>query len=342
MLQYFSKYKPTYYGGCKDLLIHTTCFITSFYSMWYFRDSYLSLLTIPLQSLMILRTFIIFHDCGHNSYTPNKRLNYVIGSILGIFVNTPFCWNYDHHYHHLTSGNKDSPAFWDFSGQFFVDHSNQNETVNKTLKDYNEMGNMKYIYRILRDPLVFFTVVPPLIFFIKYRCNELLIKYNNDNAYKTSINIILFDTILNNLGIFLLFMHMDSDIIYHYLISQTIAFSIGLMIFHNEHTFNPPYVVTEEKWNKKDSGLLGSSFIQVPNYLRFFTLAAEYHHIHHANSSIPGYNLPQLHEELKKNTNELDNIIELSMNDFYKNLWLTLYDEENNKYISFAEADKVK
>ena len=155
MLQYFSKYKPTYYGGCKDLLIYTTCFITSFYSMWYFRDSYLSLLTIPLQSLMILRTFIIFHDCGHNSYTPNKRLNYVIGSILGIFVNTPFCWTYSHHNHHLTSGNKDNKL-----------NNLQNDTVLNTLTEYNEMGNMKYIYRILRDPLVFFTVVPSFKFFI--------------------------------------------------------------------------------------------------------------------------------------------------------------------------------
>jgi len=340
MLKLFNKYKPTYYEGFKDILKHTTCFITSFYSMWYFRDSYLSILTIPLQSLMNVRTFIIFHDCGHNSYTPNKRLNYVIGSILGIFVFTPFCWKYDHHYHHLTSGNKESKWLLLVRGIINSGQSNQNETVNKTLKDYNEMGNMKYIYRIIRSPLVFFTVIASLIFLVKYRFNELLIQYNNNNAYKTSINIILFDTILNNLGIFLLFMHMDSDIIYHYLISEVITFSIGLMIFHNEHTFNPPYVATTKKWNKKDSGLLGSSFIQVPNYLSFFTVGIEYHHIHHMYPSIPGYNLHRFHEELKKNTNELDNIIELSMNDCYKNLWLTLYDEDNDRYISFKEADK--
>ena len=136
-------------------------------------------------------------------------------------------------------------------------------------------------------------------------------------------------------------MHMDSDIIYHYLISEVITFSIGLMIFHNEHTFNPPYVATTKKWNKKDSGLLGSSFIQVPNYLSFFTVGIEYHHIHHMYPSIPGYNLHRFHEELKKNTNELDNIIELSMNDCYKNLWLTLYDEDNDRYISFKEADPI-
>ncbi len=332
MLQYFSKYKPTYYGGCKDLLIHTTCFITSLYSMWYFRDSYLSLLTIPLQSLMNLRTFIIFHDCGHNSYTPSKKLNYVLGSILGIFIFSPFSWSYNHHNHHLTAGNKGNKL-----------NNPQNETVLYTFKEYKDMGYKRHVYRIIMNPLILFTLMPSFKFFILHRFEMPLYEYFMIYPLQQNINLILFDALFNNCGLFLLFIYMNKyGILYHYLYSCMFTWSIGFALFHNQHTFNPPYVVTEEKWNKKDSGLLGSSFIQVPNYLSFFTLAVEYHHIHHANSSIPGYNLPQLHEELKKNTNELDNIIELSMSDCYKNLWLTLYDEENNKYISFAEADKVK
>ena len=41
-----------------------------------------------------------------------------------------------------------------------------------------------------------------------------------------------------------------------------------------------------------------------------------------------------------ENTDDLDNITKLSMRDCYHNLWLTLYDEENDKYISFGEIDK--
>ena len=328
MFSFFNKYKPTYYQALKDLLINTVCYTTSFYGVWYSKDNSLSLLTVPLLGLMTVRTFIIFHDCGHNSYTPNQTLNYIIGSILGIFVFTPFCWNYDHHNHHLTSGNKDNK----------LNHL-QNETVLNTLTEYNEMRNMKYIYRVIKNPLIFFTVVPSFKFFIINRGQELLYKYNR-HPYKQSLNLILFDTVLNNLGIFLLLIHMDSGIIYHYLIAKSFAFSLGFLLFHNQHTFNPLYVVTDEKWNKKDSGLLGSSFIQIPKYLKFFTVGIEYHHLHHISYSIPGYNLHKLHEEMLKNTDDLDNITKLSMRDCYHNLWLSLYDEENDKYISFEEIDK--
>jgi len=122
-----------------------------------------------------------------------------------------------------------------------------------------------------------------------------------------------------------------------------ITSSIGFMLFHNQHTFNPPYVVTDKQWNKKDSGLRGSSFIQMPLYLKYFTSGIEYHHIHHMNATIPGYNIQKLHEEISSTTNELDNITHLSINDCYHNLSYSLHDEENDKYISFAEAElKIK
>jgi cytochrome c peroxidase len=52
-----------------------------------------------------MKSIVIFHDCGHYSYFPNKIINYIVGSILGIIVLTPFSWNYDHVNHHLTNGN---------------------------------------------------------------------------------------------------------------------------------------------------------------------------------------------------------------------------------------------
>jgi omega-6 fatty acid desaturase (delta-12 desaturase) len=90
----------------------------------------------------------------------------------------------------------------------------------------------------------------------------------------------------------------------------------------------------------KDSGLKGSSFIQIPYLLKYFTGGIEYHHIHHFNSKIPNYNLQSYHEEVISKSNIFDNIIKLTMNDCYNNLILSLYNETTNKYITFAEADK--
>ena len=329
MLSLIYKYKSSYYESCKDLIKHTIIYSGSLLGTWFFKDSYVSLITIPLLSLMNIRTFIIFHDCGHNSYTPNKKLNYILGSILGIFIFTPICWSYNHRNHHLTSGNIENK----------LNHP-QNETVTVTFKQYKQFTNIKKIaFKMIRTPLFYFLLVPILKFFILHRGEILIYKYY-DHPYKQNIRLIFFDTLFNNFGLIQLLNTMNQyGLLYHYLCSLIIAVSMGFLLFHNQHTFNPPYVVTNSKWNKKDSGLIGSSFLQIPNYLKYFTGGIEYHHIHHMNSSVPGYNIQKLHDEIVHTVNKFDNITKLSMNDCYNNLWLTLYDDEDNKYISFKEAD---
>ena len=46
-----------------------------------------------------------------------------------------------------------------------------------------------------------------------------------------------------------------------------------------------------------ENGLRGSSFLIIPEALKFFTAAIEYHHVHHLNTRVPLYRLRQCHEE---------------------------------------------
>ena len=64
MLSLFNKYKSTYYETFKDLTKNSILYTLSLFLIWYTKDSYLSMITIPLFSLMTIRTFIIYHDCG--------------------------------------------------------------------------------------------------------------------------------------------------------------------------------------------------------------------------------------------------------------------------------------
>jgi omega-6 fatty acid desaturase (delta-12 desaturase) len=114
---------------------------------------------------------------------------------------------------------------------------------------------------------------------------------------------------------------------------------LGFILFHNQHTFNPPYIVNNESWNMKNSGLLGSSFIQIPIFLKYFSGGIEYHHIHHINAKIPGYNLQKYHEEVVSTSNLFDNIVKLSMVDCYNNLKLRLFSEKKNRYIRLDEVE---
>ena len=74
-------------------------------------------------------------------------------------------------------------------------------------------------------------------------------------------------------------------------------------------------------------------------YLKYFTGGIEYHHIHHINSKIPGYNLQKFHEEVKQKSDMFDNILTLNLTECYNNLWLNIYDEKSKRYITFEEAD---
>ena len=295
--------------------------------IWYFNNSWLSIFTIPLMSFVNVKTFIIFHDCGHNSYSPNKTLNYIIGNITGLFNITSYSWNYRHDTHHATSGNITNK--YDYK---------QNELMFHTLKQYNKFSVFnKWVYRCLKHPIIYFTLVPQLYFFIIQRYYQVVI-YLFKHKYSPNLLTLLFEGIFNNVGIYLMYcMYERYGIFYHMLFSQVIMSLFSIIVFFNQHTFNQSYVVKNDEWKQKDSGLKGSSFIQVPYLLKYFTGGIEYHHIHHMNSKIPGYNLQKYHESVILNSSLFDGIKKLSLMDCYNNLWLVLYDEENKAYVTFKQ-----
>src|SRR5579871_5895586 len=58
-----------------------------------------NLLTLALvlpASGFLVRTFVVFHDCAHGSLFASKRANRHVGSVLGLFVLSPFGrWRHD-------------------------------------------------------------------------------------------------------------------------------------------------------------------------------------------------------------------------------------------------------
>jgi omega-6 fatty acid desaturase (delta-12 desaturase) len=296
--------------------------------MWYFKNSCLSLGPIILTAFLLNRTFIIFHDCCHDSYTPSKSLNYIISHVTGMFVLTSPNWVLDHKTHHLTNGNLENKHHYFF-----------NETVLLTKNKYLQLSlNSKKKYDFYKHPLIFFTIIPVIYFGIAQRFIYMLKKYNNVNKYKQSLLEISFNHLLNNMtSFYFLYNIYYYQILFHYIICFFISSSIAFIMFHNQHTYNPPYVVGDKEWSQRNSGLLGSSFIQIPSCLKYFYMGIEYHHIHHMNSKIPGYNLQKYHEEVISGSDMFENIIKLSITDCYNNLWLILYDETKNKYITANE-----
>ena len=78
-------------------------------AMWAFRFSFwISLPLCILAAGFMMRTFIIFHDCGHGSFFKSQKANDLVGTITGILTFTPyFRWKHDHAIHHATAGDLD-------------------------------------------------------------------------------------------------------------------------------------------------------------------------------------------------------------------------------------------
>jgi omega-6 fatty acid desaturase (delta-12 desaturase) len=312
----FQKHKSSYFSAAVDLKGHVASFATSSYLLWLWKDSWFCVFPILTQMFMLGRTFMVFHDCVHNSYSPSRPLNWALGHVAGILTLTSPNWFLDHDTHHKTTGNIENKQHYSF-----------NETIAST-------KNIPRFYAWFRHPLVFFSAVPVLYFGILQRFTYILKKLRRPDKFEKSLSLIVLDHAINNVGVyFYLNFVYRIGLLPVYCVSLFLFASMSFMTFHNQHSFNPPYVVNNETWSQRNSGLLGSSFIQVPFFLKYFYMGIEYHHIHHLNSRIPGYHLQAYHEEMVEKSDLFDNVVKLSPMDCYRNLSLTLYDEKKGKYI---------
>ena len=75
---------------------------------------WLSLAMAPLAAVLLVRLFMIQHDCGHGSFLPSKAANEWIGRGIGVVTMTPYDhWRRCHAIHHATSGNLDRRGIGD-------------------------------------------------------------------------------------------------------------------------------------------------------------------------------------------------------------------------------------
>ena len=98
--------------------------------------------TIPLIVLasgFLVRTFIIFHDCCHQSFFKSRRANRIVGTITGVLTHVPYeQWKNSHNIHHATSSNLDKRG----TGDMWI----------LTVDEYNKASIWKKIaYRPTRE-----------------------------------------------------------------------------------------------------------------------------------------------------------------------------------------------
>ncbi|MEM9670460.1 MAG: fatty acid desaturase [Pseudomonadota bacterium] len=289
--------------------------------IWLMSISYwlAPLIWVPA-ALFLVRVFIIQHDCGHGSYFSSKRLNDAMGMALSVLTMTPYhVWKQAHKHHHAGAGHLDKRGVGDVHTM--------------TLAEYRSAGYWQRLgYRLFRNPLTLFVVGPAFVFILQ---NRIPIEFLGHRGYWAS-------AMATNAGIAILAALTIwtvglTPILLVVLPSTILASTIGVWLFYVQHQFEETHWSGQGEWQVHHAALHGSSYYDLPEPLDWLTGYIGVHHVHHLNSRIPSYRLP----EVLRDHPELTKINRLTIGASLKSLKLHLWDEDERKLISFCEARKV-
>jgi len=113
-----------------------------------------------------------------------------------------------------------------------------------------------------------------------------------------------------------------------------LAGAAGVWLFYVQHQFEDTYWQSNEAWSYADAALKGSSYLNLPRVLQFFTGNIGLHHVHHLSARIPNYNLQRAHDD----NPVLHGVPTLSLWDGIRAVRLKLWDERRGRLVTFAEA----
>jgi acyl-lipid omega-6 desaturase (Delta-12 desaturase) len=279
--------------------------------------SYLLALVLALPAaLFLVRTFILFHDCSHGSFFSSRRANAWLGAGLGLLLYSPFLrWRHDHAVHHASSGNLGRRGVGDI------------RTL--TVREYDALTRRgRLAYRLQRNPFLMFGLGPIIAMVVGPRIVAQGARpHMRRSVVATNIALAVIVGVLCWLIGWRQFLFVSAP-------PELLAGSVGIWLFYVQHQFEDAYWENATEWEYEDAALRGSSYLKLPNVLRFFTGNIGYHHIHHLNARIPNYNLRRAHEE---NTMFHD-VPTLSLWDGLRAVQLKLWDEDRKRLVTYAQA----
>jgi acyl-lipid omega-6 desaturase (Delta-12 desaturase) len=279
---------------------------------------WLSFALAPLAAGLLIRLFIIQHDCGHGSFFPSKLANDWVGRALGVLTVTPYDhWRRSHAIHHATSGNLDRRGIGDI------------KTL--TVREYfarNCLGRLRY--RLYRHPLVMLGVGPAYVFLLE---NRLPVGFMRKGPMPWLSTMTTNAGILLLAGLLILCVGFTTFLIVHLPI-VVLAATMGVWVFYVQHQFEATTWDGASDWRQPEAALHGSSHYDLPPVLRWFSANIGMHHVHHLSSGVPFYRLP----DVLRAYPELREVGRLTLWRSFACVRLALWDEETRRLLSFREA----
>ena len=264
----------------------------------------------------LVRTFVVFHDCCHSSLLPSRQANARVGTVLGLFVLTPFVrWRHEHAVHHASSGD--------------LDRRGVGDVYTLTVSEYHaKPWRARLAYRTFRNPLIMFGLGPIFAMIIGPRI------VGKDARPRMRRSVLATDAVLAvafGLVFWLLGWRFVVEV---WTPAAMIAGSAGIWLFYVQHQFEDAYWQNGEDWDYADAALKGSTYLKLPKVLQFFSANIGLHHVHHLDWKIPNYNLQRAHDSHPA----FATVPTIGVADGVRAVRFKLIDERSGKLVTFAQA----
>ena len=279
----------------------------------FFLDNiYLRILCSIGAGLTIVRMFVIYHDHQHHSILYRNPLGNFIFKAYGIFVLAPASiWKRSHDYHH----NHNCKLFSASIGSYPV----------MTKQKFMQCSKSEQrSYLAIRHPLtIFFGYFTMFIYGMCIQSFMSAPRRHWDSLVSLTLHVAISVLIFVYLGWVTWLLAALAPFM--------IAFMIGAYLFYAQHNF--PGVIFKEKdnWCYEDAAMLSSSYMVMNPFWRWVTANIGYHHIHHINSRIPFYRLPEVMEKIPQLKEAKTTT--LNPSDIIACFRLKVWDPENKKMV---------
>ena len=277
-------------------------------------------LAVPTGALLI-RVFIVQHDCGHGSFFASRRANTLVGWACSLITLTPYAnWSRQHGLHHADWNNLDRTG----GGSDIY-------SACLTVAEYLALSPWRrFLYRLPRHPLVANVLLPPLVFVLLYR-----VPFDTPRAWRRE----RWSVYLTNAALACLFGSQVvllgwREVLLVHLPIMVVASILGVWLFSLQHRFETARWTAKSEWSFVPAALDGSSWFRLPRALHWLTGNIGFHHIHHLNPRVPNYRLREAHEAVQA----VRPVQPLSLRRGLAATFLTLWDEQRGRLVRFRDA----
>jgi acyl-lipid omega-6 desaturase (Delta-12 desaturase) len=266
--------------------------------------------------LVIIRLFIFYHDYLHGAIFRGSKLAKGIMWVYGVLIlNPPNVWKRSHNYHHQHNAQMATASI----GSYPV----------LTVKQYSEASfREKAMYHLARHP---FTIFAGYFFiFILGMCTKSFVT-DPKRHFDSGVSLVVHFGLLAGITYFFGW----QAAFFSLFLPLFIACALGAYLFYIQHNFPGVQLRPRQEWTYVFAALKSSSFMDGNPLIHWFTGNIGYHHVHHLNSQIPFYRLPEamkaipeLHEPMRTT---------LAPADIRRCFKLKLWDPERQEMVGFPK-----